>query len=137
MRKKSVKRTMKFEISPRVLCSCQVMNTKIVFQIVCRNFMVESKVISHGKNANICFFWGEKNPCSVCQSSFAQVVKIFKNNITCTVGDTFRCAAPEMIERNMHFETLVCSVDLVNKKISKICVTIPLHLLHISVSFFK
>ena len=27
--------------------------------------MVESKVISHGKNANICFFWGEKNPCSV------------------------------------------------------------------------
>ena len=65
MRKKSVKRTMKFEISPRVLCSCQVMNTKIVFQIVCRNFMVESKVISHGKNANICFFGEKKNPCSV------------------------------------------------------------------------
>ena len=101
MRKKSVKRTMKFEISPRVLCSCQVMNTKIVFQIVCWNFMVESKVISHGKNANICFFWGEKKirvVFGVCQSSFAYVVKIFKNNITCTVGDTFGCVAPEMIE---------------------------------------
>ena len=64
--------------------------------------MVESKVISHGKNANICFFLGrKKNPCSitsVCQSSFAHVVKIFKNNITCTVGDTFGYAAPEMIE---------------------------------------
>ena len=50
-------------------------------------------------------FFGEKkkNPSSitsVCQSSFAHVVKIFKNNITCTVGDTFGCAAPEMIERN-------------------------------------
>ena len=44
----------------------------------------------------------------VCQSSFAHVVKIFKNNITCTVGDTFKCAAPEMIERN--------SVHLANKK---------------------
>ena len=93
------------------------------------------------KMRTFAFFGEKKNPCSitsVCQSSFAHVVKIFKNNITCTVGDTFGCAAPEMIERNMHFETLVYSVDLVNKKISKMCVTIPLHLLlHISVSFFK
>ena len=63
------------------------------------------------KCEHLLFFFGEKkNPCSitsVCQSSFAHVVKIFKNNITCTVGDTFGCAAPEMIERNMHFETLV------------------------------
>ena len=88
------------------------------------------------KCEHLLFLGRKKNPCSVCQSSFAHVVKIFKNNISCTVGDTFKCAAPEMIERNMHFETLVCSVDLVNKKISKMCV-IPLHLLHISVSFFK
>ena len=53
------------------------------------------------KNANICFFLGRKKIRVVfgeCQSSFAHVVKIFKNNITCTVGDTFGCAAPEMIE---------------------------------------
>ena len=57
---------MKFEISPRVFkSSCQVMSTKIIFQIVCWNFMVESKVISHGKNANICFFWGEKKSACV------------------------------------------------------------------------
>ena len=66
-----------------------------------------------------------------CQSSFAHVVKIFKNNITCTVGDTFKCAAPEMIERN--------SVHLANKKnLQNVCFDFkPLHLLHISVSFFK
>ena len=62
-------------------------------------------------------FFGEKKirvVFGVCQSPFAHVVKIFKNNITCTVGDTFKCAAPEMIERN--------SVHLANKKKSPKCV---------------
>ena len=69
------------------------------------------------KMRTFAFFGEKKNPCSitsVCQSSFAHVVKIFKNNITCTVGDTFKCAAPEMIERN--------SVHLANKKKSPKCV---------------
>ena len=49
--------------------------------------MVESKVISHGKMRTFAFF-GEKKIRVVCQSSFAHLVKFFKNNSnTCTVGD--------------------------------------------------